>query len=71
MKNCIIYLIRASEEDVNDFIKSIKSLEEYFLPHNPCDILCYHEKDLLPFMKKIKNSTNVPLNFHEIVIYIQ
>tara|TARA_Y100000296_G_C5156750_1_gene249520 strand:- start:580 stop:1404 length:825 start_codon:yes stop_codon:yes gene_type:complete len=65
-KNCIIYLIRASDKDVDEFIKSIHSLENYFLNNNPCDILCYHEIDLQPYINKIKKEIKTKLNFFEI-----
>jgi len=68
--DCIVYLIRATDKDVGEFIKSIRSLEKYFLPHNSCDILCFHEKDLLPYMNDIQNSVEVNLKFSEITFSI-
>jgi hypothetical protein len=65
-KNCIVYLIRASEKDVSEFIKSVHSLENYFLNNNSCDILCFHEANLKPHIDKIKKEIKTKLNFFEI-----
>lgn len=65
-KNCIIYLLRASDEDVQLFIQSIKSLEINFLPNNPVDILCFHENDLYEYINLINKSVDILIKFHEI-----
>ncbi len=50
-KNCILYLVRTSEEDLENLNKSLSLVKENVLPNNPgVDILLFHEEDFT-FMK--------------------
>jgi len=65
MKNCITYLVRASDQDIDHFNRSLDLIEKNLLPFcRDVDIIVFHEKDLAPFKNKI--SSNIPLIFKEI-----
>lgn len=65
-KNCIVYLLKASEEDMLEFSDSVNSLYNYFLKKNPCDIICFHENDLIPYIDTIRQKLKVNVEFIEI-----
>ena len=65
MKNCITYLVRASDKDIEEFNQSLALIEKNLLPFcENVDVIVFHEADLIPFMDKIK--TKVSLIYKEI-----
>lgn len=65
MKNCITYLVRASDKDIEEFNQSLLLIEKNLIPFcKDIDVIIFHEKDLEPFKDKIKH--NVKLIFKEI-----
>ena len=42
--NCIIYLVRSSEKDVEEFNKSLGLLEENLLKYTTADVLVFVEE---------------------------
>lgn len=65
-KNCIVYLLDTRNSDINDFIHSISTIESFFIKNNPCDIICFHEKSLVPYISEIKKFLLLPVIFEEI-----
>jgi len=65
-KDCIVYLLRAAQRDVDLFISSVKSLERHFFSKNDVDVLCFHERDLLPYISQILNSVETKIKFIKI-----
>lgn len=66
MKNAIIYLVRTSEKDIEDFLESLSSLQQYFLPKNKAEVLCFHENSLSKYLPYINSKINLNIKFIEI-----
>ena len=66
MKNAIVYLVRSSEKDIEEFVESIRSLENFFFKNNPADIICFHEKTLNNYIPTINNRINTNIKYIEI-----
>jgi len=65
MKNCIIYLLRSSQEDIDMLNKSLGLLELNLLQFTRnCDVIIFHENDLYSLKGSIHSS--IPLMFVEI-----
>lgn len=66
-KNCIVYLVRTSEEDLENLNKSLSLVKENVLPNNPnVDILLFHEDSFIFFKSRVlelPNTIFVPVNF--------
>lgn len=60
MKNCIVYLVRASQEDIESLNKSLQLLSENVLPFldEQPDIVLFHEPDLKPYVEDIVTLPN-------------
>ena len=64
MKAAIVYLVRFSERDIQDFEKSLKQLKEFFLDEFDYPVLAFHEADLDDATKrKIIRETGVNVQF--------
>jgi alpha 1,2-mannosyltransferase len=60
MKNCILYLVRSSQEDLNDFNKSISLVEKNLIPKtNNVDIIVFCEKSFDEYKSKVETSLNI------------
>ena len=62
MSNCIVYLARTSEEDLNDLNESLTLLYSNLLLFTEADVLVFHENSFNPYKFKIK----YPVKFIEI-----
>ncbi len=59
-KNCILYLVRTSEEDLVMLNKSLELVRENVLPNNPnVDILLFHEESFQPFKDRVVEIPNI------------
>lgn len=70
MKNAVVYLVRASDKDVSEFIQSIESIKRFFIEKNEVDIICFHEEDLCPHINKINGQVKVNLKYVQIKFQI-
>ena len=60
--NCIIYLVRSSDKDIEEFNKSLSLLEENLLKYtDSTDVLVFIEESFLEHMSKVK--TNLDLKY--------
>ena len=61
MKNCILYLVRASKEDIESLNKSLALVKDNVLSalNDTTDIILFHEQDLEPFKKDILQLPNI------------
>ena len=60
MKNCILYLVRSSQDDLNDFNKSISLVEENLIPKtNNVDIIVFCEKSFEQYKSEVKTNLNI------------
>jgi len=67
MKNCIVYLLRSSQEDIDMINKSLSLLETNLLNYTKnYDVIIFHENNLGDLKNKIHN--NINLIFNEINI---
>lgn len=66
MKNAIVYLVRTSEKDIQDFLESITSLENYFLCKNQSEIVCFHENSFLKHINYINSKIKLNIRYIEI-----
>ena len=67
MKNCVTYLLRSSQDDIDMINKSLSLLEKNLLSKtNKCDVIIFHENNLGDLKNKI--NTNLNLFFNEISI---
>ena len=57
--NCIIYLVRSSEKDVEEFNKSLRLLEENLLKYTAADVLVFVEESFEKYKSKVE--TNIEL----------
>ena len=63
--NCILYLVRSLDQDVEDFNKSLKLLEENLIPYtNNTDVLVFCEESFDEYKSKVK--TNLELKYETI-----
>ena len=62
--NCIIYLVRSSEKDVEEFNKSLSLLEENLLKHTTADVLVFVEESFEKYKSKVE--TNLELLYQTI-----
>ena len=62
--NCIIYLVRSSEKDVEEFNKSLALLEENLLKYTTADILVFVEESFEKYKSKVE--TNLELLYQTI-----
>ena len=63
--NCILYLVRSSDQDVEDFNKSLRLVEENLLPYtNSTDVLVFCEESFEEYKSKIQ--TNLSLRYETI-----
>lgn len=53
-KNCIIYLVRSSQDDIEMLNKSLALLYGNLLRHTAADVIIFHEKDFYGFISEIK-----------------
>jgi hypothetical protein len=72
MNSAIVYLLRSTPSDVRDIIKSLNSLQLYFLHKYKYPVIIIIENDFdQEFIKQIKRATAVEqLHFHTIVFNI-
>jgi len=55
--NCILYLVRSSDQDVEDFNKSLALLEQNLLPYtNSTDVLVFVEPSFEEYKSKVQTS---------------
>jgi len=67
MKNCVTYLLRSSQDDIDMINKSLSLLKKNLLSKtNNCDVIIFHENNLGDLKNKI--NTNLNLIFNEISI---
>ena len=65
MRNCIIYLVRSSNQDVEDFNKSLKLLETNLLSQTKnVDVLVFCEESFNDYKSKVY--TNISLKYQQI-----
>lgn len=65
MRNCIIYLVRSSNQDVEDFNKSLKLLENNLLSQaKNTDVIVFCEESFNDYKSKV--DTNIPLKYQQI-----
>ena len=65
MRNCIIYLVRSSNQDVEDFNKSLKLLEINLLSQTKnVDVLVFCEESFNDYKSKVY--TNISLKYQQI-----
>jgi hypothetical protein len=63
--NCVVYLVRSSEQDVNDFNRSLNLLENNLIRFTQdVDILIFCEKSFEDYKPRI--ATSLPLKYQEI-----
>lgn len=62
MKNCILYLVRTSIEDLADLNESLNLLYSNLLKYTTAEVLVFHESSFTEF----KNDVQYPVIFHEI-----
>ena len=62
--NCIIYLVRSSEKDVEEFNKSLGLLEENLLKYTAADVLVFVEESFEKYRSKVE--TNLELLYQTI-----
>ena len=60
--NCIIYLVRSSDEDVEMFNKSLALLEENVLKFTSADVLVFVEDSFFPYVEKVQTNLNLKYN---------
>ena len=66
-KDCVVYLLRSSQDDIEMLNKSLNLLENNLLIFTKnCDVIIFHESDLGELRNGIQ--TNIDLQFHEIVM---
>ena len=54
--NCIIYLVRSSEKDVEEFNKSLSLLEENLLKYTTADVLVFVEESFEEYKSKVETN---------------
>ena len=60
MKDCILYLIRTSEADVEDLNESLALVEANVLPFcSNVDVLIFHEKSFDQFKGSVRFSSSI------------
>ena len=60
--NCILYLVRSSDQDVEDFNKSLALVEQNLLPYtNSTDVLVFVEPSFEEYKSKVQ--TNIELKY--------
>lgn len=58
--NCIVYLVRSSEEDLNDFNKSLSLLESNLIPFTKkVDLIVFCEESFEEYKSKVKTELNI------------
>ena len=58
--NCILYLVRSSDEDLNNFNKSLDLVEKNLTPHTSnVDLLVFCEENFEDFKSKVKTNLNI------------
>lgn len=58
--NCILYLVRSSNEDLENFNKSLKLIEDNLVPFTKnIDLLVFCEKTFDDFKSKVKTNLNI------------
>ena len=58
--NCILYLVRSSDQDVEDFNKSLRLVEENLLPYtNSTDVLVFCEESFEEYKSKVQTNLNL------------
>lgn len=58
--NCILYLVRSSDQDVEDFNKSLRLVEENLLPYtNSTDVLVFCEESFEEYKSKVETNLNL------------
>ena len=63
--NCILYLVRSSDQDVEDFNKSLALVEQNLLPYtNSTDVLVFVEPSFEEYKSKVR--TNIELKYETI-----
>jgi len=66
-KDCVVYLLRSSQDDIEMLNKSLNLLDNNLLRFTKnCDVIIFHESDLGELRNGIQ--TNIDLQFHEIVM---
>ena len=64
LKNCILYLVRTSEEDLINLNKSLSLVYENVLPNNPgVDIVLFHEESFVECMHRVLTKEGVRIVF--------
>jgi alpha 1,2-mannosyltransferase len=69
MKDCILYLVRSSTEDLDSLNKSLDLLEKNLLPSldkSKTDILLFHESSFEEYKPKVKKIKGIQMIFLEI-----
>jgi alpha 1,2-mannosyltransferase len=62
MKNCVLYLVRTSEKDIEDLILSLDFLYSNLLCLTEADVILFHENDF----EKYKDRIKYPVLFQEV-----
>lgn len=57
--NCIIYLVRSNQEDIEMLNKSLDLLYKNLLRHTSADVIIFHEKDFYEFIPAIKTEFRI------------
>lgn len=58
--NCILYLVRSSDQDLEDFNKSLKLIEQNLLPYtNSTDVLVFCEDTFEDYKSKVQTNLNI------------
>lgn len=58
--NCILYLVRSSQQDVNDFNKSLELVEKNLLNYsNSTDVLVFCEESFEEYKPLVKSNVNI------------
>ena len=65
-KNCVVYLLRSTEKDIDMLNRSLNLLEKNLLSFTDCDVIIFHENNLGGLRDGIQ--TNIDLRLCEIDI---
>ena len=66
-ENCIVYLVRTSEEDLTNLNKSLKLLDENLLKFSACtDVILFHEPSFAGYRQKVHELENGNVIFQQI-----
>jgi len=58
--NCILYLVRSSEDDLNDFNKSLSLLESNLIPYtSDVDLVVFCEESFEGYKSRVESNLNI------------